>query len=180
MQIVTRISTRVTPFLPLVRLWKVVFTMIQSLRPKGQLVSSVMESRRHGGIHYARDREGRTPFRRPNYGLVAEGSRCEQAFLLRAMAIPDGERGQKLHARRAWPVPSDSSRSQGRAPRIVLAEVPWKEAPVEDEGAPMRVSVPSLPHKIYPPFYCRRRVLFGRNTTGLPCSFNRRHISPRR
>ena len=89
------------------------------------------------------------------------GTRCEQAFLLEGIAIPHEERGQKLHAVRAWPVPSDSFRSQRGAPRTVLAEVPWKEAPVEDNGAPTRVSVPSLPHKIYPPFCCRRRVLLG-------------------
>ena len=55
-----------TPFLPLVRLWKAVFTMIQALRPKGGLVPSAIGSRRHDGTHYALDREGRTPFRRLN------------------------------------------------------------------------------------------------------------------
>ena len=92
---------------------------------------------------------------------MAGGSRFEQAFLLKGIAIPNEGKCQKLHARRAWPVPSDSFRSQRGAPRTVLAEVPWKEAPVEDNGAPTRVSVPSLPHKIYPPFCCRRRVLLG-------------------
>ena len=60
------------PILTLVRPCNAVFTMIQSLGPNGGLVPSAIGSRRHGWTHYARDREGRTPFRRLDEGWWQE------------------------------------------------------------------------------------------------------------
>jgi hypothetical protein len=102
MQIVTRISTRVTPFLTLVRPWKAVFTMIQSRGSSGRLVASATRFPSSlGGITTLVSVRAVPLLEDASEGLLAGGSKCELAVLLKGTAIPTADRGQKLKARRA-------------------------------------------------------------------------------